>query len=138
SPRDGRIGYRSIGSFPQSRAAGLQPLFESVEIIGAALIAQIGRHAVPSHGPGVVGLYALAELIHPTKLIFRVAVAVRRSFDEPRHGPGIIGLHAEAILKHVADVFLGVVAALFRGFVKPGESLGVILGLAPSFFSEEA
>jgi hypothetical protein len=47
-------------------------------------------------------------------------------------------LYAEAILKYIADVFLGVVAAMFRGFVKPGKSLGVILRLAPSFFSEEA
>jgi len=138
SPCDGSIGDGGVGGFPISRAANLQHIFESVEIDGAASIAEIGRHAVPRHGSGVVGLYALAELIHPTKLIFCVAVALRRSFDEPRHGLGIVGLHAEAILKHIADVFLGVIAAMFRGFVKPGKSLGVILRLAPSFFSEEA
>jgi hypothetical protein len=73
SPRDGRIGDGGVGSVPISRAANLEHIFESVEIDGAAPIPQIGRHAVPSHGSGVVGLYTLAELIHPTKLIFRVA-----------------------------------------------------------------
>src|SRR4029077_541535 len=63
SPREGRIGHRSIGSFPLPRAAVLQQLFESVQIIDAAPIPVIGRHAVPSDGSGVVGLYTLAELI---------------------------------------------------------------------------
>ena len=76
--------------------------------------------------------------MHPAELIFRVAVPMRRSFDEPIHGLGVIGLHAEAILKHIADIFLGGVAAMFRGFVIPGKSLVVILRLAPSLLGKVA
>jgi integrase len=47
---------------------------------------------------------ALAELIHPAKLIFRVAVAVRRGIDEPRHGLGIIGLYAELKASAISEL----------------------------------
>jgi integrase len=48
--------------------------------------------------------FALAELIHPAKLIFRVAVAVRRGIDEPRHGLGIIGLYAELKASAISEL----------------------------------
>src|SRR5260370_13549965 len=134
SPRDCSIGDSEVGSFP--RAAVLQHTFELVEIVDAAPIPLIGGHAVPDHGLSATGLHAFPELIHPTQLVFRIAIPVRRSFDEPHHGLGIIGLHAEAMLKHIADIFLGVVAAMLRGFVEPAKSLAVILWLVPSLLGD--
>ena len=65
----------------------------------------IGGEAIPGEGFAVIGLHALAELIHPTELIFCVAVSLPRGFVKPGHGLAIVGLHAGAVLEDVADVF---------------------------------
>lgn len=128
SLRDGSIADRDGGVLPLS-AVVLQIVGENLEIILPLHISQIGSQTIPSQSPGIVGLNALSELIHPAQLVFRIAVALRGSYFKPRHRLHIVGSHAGAMLKDIADVFLGLVAAVSCGFVIPGKSLGVILWL---------
>ena len=133
SLRDGSIADRGGGVLPLP-AVVLQIVGENLEIILALDISQVGCQTIPSQSPGIVGLNALSELIHPAQLVFRIAVTLRGSFVKPGHRLHIVGFHAGAMLKDIADVFLSLVAAVFCSLVKPGKSFVVTLWLAPSFF----
>jgi len=83
SPCDGSVVHTRGGRLPRPTAAFLQIERKILKIPFAVDIALVGSQLVPGQGPGIVRLHALPILIHPAELIFRVAVPVRRSFDEP-------------------------------------------------------
>lgn len=83
SPCDGGVVDTRGGRLPRPTAAFQQIERKILKIPFAMDIALVGSQLVPGQGPGIVRLHALPVLIHPAELIFRVAVPVRRSFDEP-------------------------------------------------------
>src|SRR6185437_11904400 len=124
--RNGNIADRS-GGILQIPVIVLEIVGQTFEIIAPLNTSLIGGQPIPGQSPAIVGLNALAELIHPAQLVFRVPVSLRSSFYKPGLGLWIVGLHTRAVLEDIADIFLSLDAAVFCGLVKPGKSHVVIL-----------